>query len=144
MGARPRPPRAAQVRLDNLAKRFQKDTDALASYVSEKSGYAGRAEAVDSVEGAKYFIEEHSLQTKEIEVGCAAGPARDGSPPRRQMSKNLRLEYLSGVLAELGKEKYEFYGQLSSACPNTDPRRTQNGKGDSPRPRDGRRVLRRQ
>lgn len=87
-----------QVRLENLAKRFKKDEANLAGYISEKNAYASKVETIDSVDTANFFIEEHVLQEKEIEL-----------------TKSSRLTHLNSVLTDLGNEKYEFHSQLSGA-----------------------------
>jgi len=90
-----------QIRLDNLGKRFQKDSEALTAYIHEKLSYANKTESIDSIESANFFLEEHAIQAKEIEL-----------------TKSTRLAHLNNVLTELGNEKYEFHGQLSTSFTN--------------------------
>jgi len=87
-----------QVRLDNLGKRFKKDSDSLAAYIQEKLAYANKAESIDSIESANFYLEEHAIQAKEIEL-----------------TKSTRLVHLNNVLTELGNEKYEFLGELKNS-----------------------------
>jgi len=84
-----------QIHLDNLSKRFKKDEGNLANYVSEKLSYANKTESIDSIESAKFYLEEHALIVKEVEL-----------------TKASRVAQLQHILTELANEKYEFIGNL--------------------------------
>jgi len=88
-----------QIKLDTLGKRFRSEAKVIEDWIADKLNYTSAAEAIDSVDLAKYYIVNHAQVESEIAA-----------------QKSSRVANLHKLLTALSEEKYEFTGELQAVA----------------------------